>query len=96
MTATTQQRRSPLGLFPDKPAHRLYDRMVEVLRVRHYSRRNEDAYVYWIRRYIEFHDRCHPRELDESDVNRFLTIRTVQELLGHKDVRTTTDEREPE
>ena len=40
--------------------------------------------------------RQHPGQLAESDVNRFLThladgydIRTVQELLGHKDVRTT-------
>jgi integron integrase len=53
--------------------------MVEVLRVRHYSRRTEDAYVYWIRRYIEFHDRCHPRELHEGDVNRFLTRLAVKE-----------------
>lgn len=82
MTATTQQRRSPLGLFPDKPAPRFYDRMVEVLRVRHYSRRTEDAYVYWIRRYIVFHDRCHPRELDESDGNRFLTNLAVKEHLA--------------
>ena len=39
MTTSSEQRRSPLGLFPDKPAPRLYDRMVEVLRVRHYARR---------------------------------------------------------
>jgi len=42
MTTTTRQRRSPWGLFPDKPAPRLYDRMVEVLRVRHDSRRTVD------------------------------------------------------
>jgi integron integrase len=79
MTTTTQQRRSPLGLFPDKPAPRLYDHMVEVLRVRHYSRRTEQAYVHWVRRYVEFFDRRHPRELDESDVNRFLTHLAVKE-----------------
>ena len=27
----------PLGFFPDKPMPRLYDRILEVLRVRHYS-----------------------------------------------------------
>jgi len=79
MTTTTQQRRPPLGLFADKPVPRLYDRIVEVLRVRHYSRRTEDAYVHWIRRYIEFHGRRHPRKLDESDVNRFLTSLAVKE-----------------
>lgn len=56
MTTTTQQCRSPLGLFPDTPVPRIYDRIVEVLRVRHYSRRTEEAYLYWIRRYIEFHE----------------------------------------
>ena len=65
VNTTTQQCRSPLGLFPDKPMPRLYDRMVEVLRDRHYSRRTEDTYVYWTRGYIEFHDRHHPRELAE-------------------------------
>jgi hypothetical protein len=67
------QRTRPLGLFPGKPTPRLYDHLIGVLRVRHYSRRTEEAYVHWIRRYIEFHGHQHPRELAESDVNRFLT-----------------------
>ena len=79
MTATTQPRRSPLGLFPGQSSPRLYDRIIEVLRVRHYSRRTEEAYVHWIRRYIEFHQRRHPRELSENDVNRFLTSLAVKE-----------------
>jgi len=79
MTATIQQRRSPLGLFPDRPMPRLYDRIIEVLRVRHYSRRTEEAYLHWIRRYIEFHAHQHPRKLAEGDVNRFLTHLAVQE-----------------
>lgn len=78
MTTATQQRRSPLGLFPDKPVPRLYDRIVEVLRVRHYCRRTEDAYVHWIRRLIEFHEHRHPRELAEGDVNGFLTHLAVK------------------
>lgn len=45
MSTAIRQRRSPLGLFPDKPAPRLYDRIIEVLRVRHYSRRTEEAYI---------------------------------------------------
>jgi len=76
MTATTQQRRPPLGLFPDKPAPRLYDRIVEVLRVRHYSRRTEKAYVHWIGRYNRGR---HPRELAEAQVNSFLSHLAVKE-----------------
>ena len=68
-----------MGLFADKPAPRLYDRIVPVLRVRHYGRRTEEACVHWIRRYIEFHQHRHPRELAEDDVNRFLTHLAVKE-----------------
>ncbi len=79
MITPIEQRRSPLGLFPDRSEPRLYDRTIEVLRVRHYSRRTEEAYVHWIRRYIEFHDHEHPRQLAECDVNRFLTQLAVKE-----------------
>lgn len=68
-----------LGLFPGQSSPRLYDRIIEVLRVRHYSRRTEEAYVHWIRRYIEFHQRRHPRELSENDVNQLLTSLAVKE-----------------
>ena len=66
MTTVARQRRSPLGLFPDKPVPGLYDRMIEFLRVHHYSRRTEQAYIHWVRRYIEFHQHRHPRELAEE------------------------------
>lgn len=66
-------------MFPGQPAPRLYDRVVEVLRARHYSRRTEKAYVHWIRRFLLFHDGKHPRELAEADVNRFLTHLAVRE-----------------
>jgi len=39
---------------------RLLDRVRVALRVRHYARRTEDAYVAWIRRYIRYHDIRHP------------------------------------
>jgi site-specific recombinase XerD len=79
MTTVIRQRRSPLGLFPDKPVPRLYDQIVAELRVRHYSRRTEEAYLHWIRRYIEFHQHQHPRQFAEGDVNRFLTSLAVKE-----------------
>jgi integron integrase len=50
-------------MFPGQPTPRLYDRVVEVLRTRHYSRRTEQACIHWIRRFILFHARAHPREL---------------------------------
>jgi len=56
---------------------RLLDRVHEALRTRHYSRRTEKAYVGWIRRYIVFHGRRHPREMGENEVTRFLTALAV-------------------
>ena len=43
------------------------------IRLRHYSRRTEEAYIGWIRRYILFHGVRHPGELGAGDVNRFLS-----------------------
>ena len=73
MAAPLASSRPPLGLFPDRPTPRLCDRAVEAFRVRHYSRRTEEAYLHWIRRFIEFHKGEHPRQLAEGEVNRFLT-----------------------
>ena len=79
MNRASPKTRQPLGLFFGQSTPRLYDDVVEVLRVRHYARRTEEAYIHWIRRYIEFHQRRHPRELAEDDVNRFLTSLAVKE-----------------
>jgi integron integrase len=53
------------------------DRVRDPLRTRHYSRRTEDAYVAWIRRYIIFHGKRHPAELGAPEVTRFLTSLAV-------------------
>jgi hypothetical protein len=37
MNNSTRERGSPLGCFPGQPTPRRYDRVVEVLGVRHYS-----------------------------------------------------------
>jgi integron integrase len=42
------------------------------LRSRHYSRRTEQAYVGWVRRYIRHHGGRHPRELGEGEVRGYL------------------------
>ena len=43
------------------------------LRERRYSRRTEQAYVEWIRRFIVFNDRRHPADLGEAEVEAFLS-----------------------
>ena len=56
---------------PDKP--KLLDRVREVCRFRHYSIRTEQAYVDWVKRYILFHNKRHPDELEEDEVRALLT-----------------------
>ncbi len=63
---------------PVLPKPRLLDRVREALRVRHYSRRTEEAYVAWIRRYVFFHGKRHPAELSGPDVTRFLSALAVE------------------
>jgi len=58
-------------------AAKLIDVVRDALRARHYSRRTEKAYIGWIRRYILFHGKRHPRELGAAEVTRFLTALAV-------------------
>jgi integron integrase len=55
----------------EKP--RLLDQVRSVIRVRHYSRRTEEAYTYWIRQFILFHDKRHPIEMGAVEVGAYLT-----------------------
>ena len=43
------------------------------IRARHYSRRTEDSYKRWIKRFILFHGKRHPREMGEAEVTSFLS-----------------------
>ena len=52
---------------------RLLDQVRDKLRTLHYSPRTEDAYVGWIKQFILFHGKRHPKELEAADVEQFLT-----------------------
>jgi len=52
---------------------KLLDQMRDSLRTQHYSLRTENAYVDWARRYILFHNKRHPREMGQTEVEAFLT-----------------------
>jgi len=52
---------------------KLMDRVHEAMRARHYSRRTEEAYAMWIKRYILFHNKRHPASMGGEEVNAFLT-----------------------
>lgn len=57
---------------------KLLDRLRESLRSRHYSRRTEETYCQWVKRFIYFHGVRHPREMAEPEINAFLTHLAVK------------------
>ena len=64
---------SQSDLPADRKKKRLVERLREEIRARHYSRRTEQAYWHWIRRFIFFHGKRHPGELGEAEVTAFLS-----------------------
>ena len=66
-------RSSPAVSGVDSRQPRLLDRVRAAIRLRHYSRRTELAYVAWIRRFIVFHGKRHPQELGEREVTAFVS-----------------------
>jgi integron integrase len=55
------------------PSSKLLEQIRERIRLRHYSRRTEEAYVAWARRFILFHSKRHPSELGREEVESFLS-----------------------
>ena len=65
--------------FIANPKLRLREQMHEVMRFHHYSFRTEEAYWFWIRRFIFFHAKRHPREMGVTEVSAFLSqLATVE------------------
>lgn len=57
---------------------KLIERLCGELRTRHYSRRTEQAYSLWVRRFVQFHQGRHPDEMGEREINEFLTHLAVK------------------
>ena len=75
---------------PGRPAPavggpRLLDLFRQTIRARHYSRRTEKAYAGWIRRYVFFHAKRHPREMGVAEVSQFLSSLATE---GHVSAST--------
>lgn len=51
----------------------LLEKVREILRTKHYSLRTEEAYLGWIKRYVWFHGKRHPRDMGAAEVEAFLT-----------------------
>lgn len=61
-----------------KQAPKLLDQLRGAIRVRHYSIRTEEAYVDWVRRYIFFHKKRHPKEMGANEIAAFLSYLAIE------------------
>lgn len=61
---------------------KLLEQVRDVMRVKHYSYRTEQTYVYWIRRFILFHHKRHPIEMGVAEVTQFLTYLAPREQVA--------------
>ncbi len=63
----------PLEALIPNPKLRFMDQCREVMRFQHFSIRTEEAYLGWIRRFILWSGKRHPRDMGEPEVRAFLT-----------------------
>lgn len=70
----------------DNTKPKLLDQVKTQLRAMHYSKRTEESYVSWIKRYILFNNKIHPNNLGKEHIKNFLNhlvvVRNVSALTG--------------
>ncbi len=64
------------------PPKKLLDQVREAIRIKHYSYRTEESYVYWIRRFILFHGKRHPKEMGKAEIEAFLSHLAIEEQVA--------------
>jgi integron integrase len=67
-----------MGTPPPGRGPRLLDRVRAEIQTRRYSRRTEEAYANWIRRFVVFSGMRHPVEMGSEEIGRFLSHLAVQ------------------
>jgi integron integrase len=67
---------------PTQHPPKLLDQVRYTLRRKHYSYRTEQAYVHWIKRFILFHDKRHPKDMGAPEIEAFLTHLAAEEKVA--------------
>ena len=57
---------------------RLLDQVRHVIRKKHYSIRTEQAYTNWIKRFIFFHGKRHPKDMGETEISKYISYLAVK------------------
>jgi len=57
---------------------KLLEQVSVEVQTRHYSRRTENTYRNWIKQFVLFHGKKHPKQMGEGEVNQFLSYLATQ------------------
>ncbi len=58
---------------PPQKGKKLLDQYRDLIRLKQYSPRTEKTYIEWVRQYILFHNKRHPKEMGMTEINQFIT-----------------------
>ena len=61
---------------------KLLERVKNAIRTKHYSRKTENSYCSWIKRYILYHNKKHPKDMGEVQIRRFINHLAVKRKLS--------------
>lgn len=57
---------------------RLLEQISDAIRVKHYSIRTEKAYLDWVKRFVQFNNYRHPRDMGAREIEEYLTWLAVK------------------
>jgi hypothetical protein len=52
----------------------LLEQVRQTSRLKHFSLKTEKAYMGWIKRFILFNNKRHPKEMEEKEISKYLTF----------------------
>jgi len=61
---------------------KLLDQVRNVIRKKHYSIRTEQAYVNWIRQYILFYKKRHPKDIGGKEISQYISHLTTDQKVA--------------
>jgi integrase len=58
------------------------EQVQDAIRLKHYSYQTEKTYIHWIKRYILFHNKQHPKNMGAKEIEAFLTDLAVNQKVA--------------
>lgn len=62
----------------EKQPPRLLDQVRQSARLRHFSHKTEKSYIHYIRAFILFHNKRHPREMGVPEIRAYLSHLAIE------------------